>query len=207
MTELPYGEFQTAPLVLASQSPVRASLLRDAGLKITTTSAAIDERVVEAAMGSDVNGEDLAQVLAEAKAGDVSPRFADTMIIGADQTLTCEGQTLHKADSDEDLRRKLLWLSGRTHTLHAAIAVVRNGETIWRHTDQAQMRMRKLSPEFIGRYVAETLPESLCSVGGYQLEGIGSQLFEQIEGDYFTILGLPLLPLLAWLRAENVLMS
>lgn len=202
-----YGEFQSAPLVLASQSPVRASLLRDAGLKIVTASAAIDERAVEAAMGSNVDGEDLAQVLAEAKASDVSPRFTDTMVIGADQTLTCEGQILHKAGSDKDLRKKLLWLSGRTHTLHAAIAVVQNGETLWRHTNQAHMQMRQLSPEFVGRYVAETLPESLSSVGGYQLEGPGSQLFERIEGDYFTVLGLPLLPLLAWLRANEVLMS
>lgn len=202
-----YGEFQTAPLVLASQSPARASLLRDAGLKIITESAAIDERAVESAMGSGVDGEDLAQVLAEAKAGDVAPRFADTLVIGADQTLTCEGQILHKASDDEDLRKKLLWLSGRTHTLHAAIAVVRNDQTIWRHTAQAHMQMRKLSPEFIGRYVAETLPESLSSVGGYQIEGLGSQLFAQIEGDYFTILGLPLLPLLAWLRAEKILIS
>ncbi len=206
MTES-YGEFQTEALILASQSPVRASLLRDAGLKISTAAASIDERAVESAMGSNVDGEDLAQVLAEAKAGDVSPRFADTLIIGADQTLTCEGQNLHKASDDEDLRKKLLWLSGRTHTLHAAIAVVRNGETLWRHTEQAHMRMRKLSPEFVGRYVAETLPESLSSVGGYQLEGLGSQLFEKIEGDYFSILGLPLLPLLAWLRAEDVLIS
>ncbi len=202
-----YGEFQTAPLILASQSPVRASLLRDAGLKITTATADIDERAVEAAMGSDVDGEDLAQVLAEAKAGEVSTRYADTLILGADQTLTCEGQILHKAATDEELRKKLLWLSGRTHTLHAAIAIVRNGETIWRHTEQAHMRMRTLSPEFVGRYVAETLPESLASVGGYQLEGLGSQLFEQIDGDYFTILGLPLLPLMAWLRAEKILMS
>ncbi len=201
------GEFQNEKLVLASQSPIRASLLRDAGLKITTTTAAIDERAVEAAMGSDVHGEDLAQVLAEAKAGDVSPNFVDTLVIGADQTLTCEGEILHKASDDKDLRQKLLWLSGRTHTLNAAIAVVYNGETLWRHTEQAQLKMRKLTPEFVGRYVAETLPESLSSVGGYQLESIGSQLFDKIEGDYFTILGLPMLPLLAWLRARETLMS
>lgn len=202
-----FGEFQHAPLVLASKSPARAGLLRAAGLTIVTAEAAIDERSVETALGSDIDGEDVALILAQAKAADVAPRFPDTRVIGADQTLTCEGRIIHKAEDDQDLRKKLLWLSARTHTLSAAVVVVQNGETVWQHTAQAHMTMRKLSPEFIGRYVAQTRSDSLHSVGGYQLEGPGSQLFDSIDGDYFTILGLPLLPLLAWLRSENVLMS
>nr|WP_306263532.1 Maf family protein [Pararhizobium sp. IMCC3301] len=202
-----YGEFQHAPLVLASKSPARAGLLRAAGLKITTAEADIDERSVEAAVGSDLEGEDLALILAQAKAANVAPQFADTHIIGADQTLTCEGRIIHKAEDDQDLRKKLLWLSGRTHTLSAALVVVYNGETVWQHTSQAHMTMRILTPEFVGRYVAATRPDSLDSVGGYQLEGPGSQLFDSIDGDYFTILGLPLLPLLAWLRSEKILIS
>ena len=128
-------------------------------------------------------------------------------MIGVDQTLSCETNILHKAENDTDLRKKLLYLSGKTHTLNSAIAIVRNEETIWRTSAQAHLKMRKLTPEYVGRYIADTLPETLQSVGGYHLEGIGAQLFERIEGDYFTVLGLPLLPLLSWLRANKILMS
>lgn len=200
------GEFQSEPLILASKSPVRAALLRNAGLKIKTASADIDERSVEEALGNEVEAEDVALVLAEAKALDVATGFQDALVIGADQTLSCEGMLVHKATSEKDLRQKLLWLSGKTHTLNSAVTIVRNNETMWRKSAQAHLTMRSLTPEFIGRYVAETLPETLQSVGGYHLEGIGAQLFEDIKGDYFTVLGLPLLPLLSWLRAEQVLM-
>lgn len=202
-----FGEFQSDTLILASKSPVRAALLRNAGLKITTTAAEIDERSVEAALGNELEADDVALVLAEAKALDVAIRFPDTLIIGADQTLSCEGEILHKATDDADLRKKLLKLSGKTHSLSSAIAIVRNGETLWRSSSQAHLTMRHLTPEYVGRYIAQTLPETLQSVGGYHLEGLGAQLFERIDGDYFTVLGLPLLPLLAWLRAQKILMT
>lgn len=202
-----FGEFQSEALILASKSPARAALLRNAGLKITTATADIDERSVEAALGNELEAEDVALVLAEAKALDVAARYPDTLIIGADQTLSCEKEILHKASDDADLRKKLLKLSGKTHTLSSAVTIVRNEETIWRTSAQAHLTMRNLTPEYVGRYIAETLPETLQSVGGYHLEGLGAQLFERIEGDYFTVLGLPLLPLLAWLRAEKILMS
>lgn len=202
-----FGEFQTEKLVLASKSPVRAALLRNAGLKISTATADIDERSVEAALGNELEAEDVALVLAEAKALDVAVRYPDTLVIGADQTLVCEGLILHKAADDQDLRKKLLHLSGKSHTLNSTVTIVRNEETLWRYSAQAHLTMRTLTPEFVGRYVAETLPETLQSVGGYHLEGLGAQLFERIEGDYFTVLGLPLLPLLSWLRAEKILMT
>lgn len=202
-----YGEFQSQALVLASKSPVRAALLRNAGVKITTATASIDERSVQAALGHELEADDVALVLAEAKALDVAENYPDIFVIGADQTLSCEGETLHKASDDGDLRRKLLYLSGKTHTLSSAVTIVRNGETLWRSSAQAHLTMRSLTPEYVGRYIAQTLPETLQSVGGYHLEGLGAQLFERIEGDYFTVLGLPLLPLLAWLRAEKVIMS
>lgn len=202
-----FGEFQSEPIILASKSPVRAALLRNAGLKITTTAADIDERSVEAALGNELEAEDVALVLAEAKALEVAARYPDTLVVGADQTLSCETEILHKAEDDADLRKKLLHLSGKTHTLSSAITIVRNEETLWRTSAQAHLKMRTLTPEYIGRYIAETLPETLQSVGGYHLEGIGAQLFERIEGDYFTVLGLPLLPLLSWLRTNKILMS
>ncbi|MEP0521622.1 MAG: Maf family nucleotide pyrophosphatase [Hyphomicrobiales bacterium] len=202
-----YGEFQSEAIILASKSPVRAALLRNAGLKIATAAADIDERSVEDALGNELEADDVALVLAEAKALDVAENYPDTLVIGADQTLSCEGTILHKASDDEDLRKKLLYLSGKTHTLSSAVTIARNGETLWRTSAQAHLKMRPLSPQYVGRYVAHTLPETLQSVGGYHLEGAGAQLFERIEGDYFTVLGLPLLPLLAWLRAEKILIS
>ncbi|PCJ87247.1 MAG: septum formation protein Maf [Hyphomicrobiales bacterium] len=205
--ELDYGEFQNEALVLASKSPIRAALLRNAGLKIITCAANIDERAVEAALGRDVDPEDVALVLAEAKALDVANAYPDTLIIGADQTLSCDAEIFHKAGDENELRKNLLALSGRTHALNAAIVLVKNGETLWRYNAQAHLTMRTLSPQFIGRYIAQTLPDSLQSVGGYQLEGLGAQLFEKIEGDYFTILGLPLLPLLARLRQDDIIIS
>ncbi len=205
--ELHYGEFQQEALVLASKSPIRAALLRNAGLKIVTCVADIDERSVESALGRDVDPEDVALILAEAKALDVAKAYPDAIIIGADQTMSCGSEIYHKAQDEDELRKNLLALSGKTHALNAGIVLVKNRETIWRMNAQARLTMRDLSPQFIGRYIAQTLPDSLQSVGGYQLEGLGAQLFQKIEGDYFTILGLPLLPLLARLRQDNIIIS
>jgi septum formation protein len=189
------------PLILASQSPFRAQILKNAGIEFRAEAARVDERSVEAPLrGSGASPEDTALILAEAKALDVSSRHRDALVIGADQTLALEDEIFHKPKDMEEARRHLLRLSGRTHQLNSALALVKNGETVWRHVSAARMTMRPLTPHFIGRHLARVGGIALKSVGAYQYEGEGIQLFEQIEGDYFTIVGLPILPLLHELR-------
>jgi nucleoside triphosphate pyrophosphatase len=190
----------TSRLVLASASPFRRALLENAGLKFDVEPAQIDERAVEEPLG-DLSPEDVASVLAEAKAQDVSSRNPGAIIIGSDQTLSLAGEIFHKAANMDEARRRLLALSGRTHELNSAVTLVKDGETIWRHMSVARMTMRDLDPAFIGRHLSNVGGKALSSVGAYQFEGEGIQLFERIDGDYFTIIGLPLLPLLAKLRA------
>nr|MEC9421554.1 Maf-like protein [Pseudomonadota bacterium] len=193
-------------LVLASGSRIRADLLKNAGLDIEVDPADVDERVVEAPLlEAGFSPEDLASVLAEAKANDVSDRRAGDLVIGADQILAFEGERRTKPEDMEAARRQLLAFSGKTHELHSAVVISKNGEAIWRHVSTARLTMRELSPAFIGHYLAAAGEDVLSSVGAYQLESLGVQLFEKIDGDYFTILGLPLLPLLAELRSLKVI--
>lgn len=193
-------------LVLASGSRIRADLLKNAGLDIEIDPADVDERAVEAPLlEAGFPPEDLASVLAEAKANDVSGRRAGDLVIGADQILAFEGERRTKPEDMEAARRQLLAFSGKTHELHSAVVLSRNGEAIWRHVSTARLTMRDLSPAFIGHYLAAAGQEVLSSVGAYQLENLGVQLFEKIDGDYFTILGLPLLPLLGELRSLKVI--
>ena len=144
--------------------------------------------------------DDLAQVLAEAKALDVSERHPGALVIGCDQTLSLGDRIFHKPADMEEARRHLLALSGKTHQLNSGIVLAQGGETLWRHVGIANLTMRALDPGFVGRHLSRAGPSVLQSVGAYQIEGEGIQLFEKIEGDYFTIVGLPLLPLLAALR-------
>lgn len=186
-------------LVLASASPFRKALLENAGLTFDIEPAEIDERIIEQSLDG-LAAEDVASVLAEAKALDVSERNPAALVIGSDQTLSLQGEILHKPASMDEARRRLLSLSGRTHELNSAIVLVRDGETIWRHVSVAHMTMRDLDPGFIGRHLSNVGDRALSSVGAYQLEGEGIQLFDRIEGEYFSIIGLPMLPLLAKLR-------
>lgn len=189
------------PLILASQSPFRLKMLADAGVQVEAQAAGIDERAVEAPLrGSGATAEDVAMVLAEAKAGAVSESRPEALIIGADQTLSLDGELLHKPADMSEARRRLLQLSGKTHQLNSAVTLVRGGETLWRHVSVAHMTVRALEPDFVGRHLARVGDAALASVGAYQVEGEGIQLFERIEGDFFAIVGLPLLPLLAALR-------
>jgi len=189
------------PLILASKSAIRAELLRNAGLTIQVEGADVDERAVEAPLlEADFSPMDIAQVLAEAKALDVSARMPGQLVAGADQMLSFDGDRLTKADNMEMARRQLLRLSGGTHELHSAVVLARDEAVLWRHVETVRLTMRQLTPEFVGRYLAQVGDAALDSVGCYQLEGRGIQLFEQIDGDYFAVLGLPLLPLLAQLR-------
>ena len=146
--------------------------------------------------GSGATPEDVALVLAEAKALDVSERNPGALVLGCDQTLSLGDELFHKPADMEGARRHLLALSGKTHQLNSAAVLARDGEALWRHVGIASLTMRKLDPAFIGRHLARVGDKALASVGAYQIEGEGIQLFEKIEGDYFTIVGLPLLPVL-----------
>ncbi|MBN7761240.1 Maf-like protein [Nitratireductor aquimarinus] len=188
-------------IILASGSAFRQKMLRDAGVTFRVERSEIDERAVENTLeGSGADPETVAQVLAEAKAVDVSERSPGALVIGADQTLSLGDEVFHKPADMEGARRHLLKLSGRTHQLNSAVVIARDGEVIWRHVGIARLTMRDLDPAFIGRHLSSVGENALHSVGAYQIEGEGIQLFEKIEGDTFTIVGLPLLPLLAELR-------
>lgn len=190
-----------ADIILASTSPFRAKLLQDAGVAFDKEAPEVDERALEAPLAeSGASPEDVALILAEAKAVDVSERHQGALVIGSDQTLSLGDRVFHKPEDMEGARRHLLDLSGKTHHLNTAVVIAKDGEAIWRHVSTAAMTMRTLDPAFIGRHLAAVGDDALKSVGAYQIEGQGIQLFEAIEGDYFTIVGLPLLPLLSELR-------
>ena len=196
------------PLVLASGSHTRATILAGVGLVFEVHVAGIDEAAVIDAIGTE--GErpspaDIAAILAEVKAVAGSTANTGAIVIGADQTMEFDGELFTKPADMAEARRTLLRLSGRTHLLNSSIAIARNGESIWRHTASVDLTMRTLSREFVGRYSAAAGEAILSSVGCYQLEALGSHLFEKIDGDHFTILGLPLLPLLGELRRLEVI--
>lgn len=193
-------------LVLASGSSIRAELLKNAGLSFEIDPADVDERAVESPLlEAGFSPEDLATILAEAKANDVSTRRPGDLVIGADQILAFEGERYTKPESQAAARRQLLSFSGQTHELLSAVVISSGGEAIWRHVSVARLTMRDLTPAFVGHYMAQVGNVALSSVGAYQLEGPGVQLFEKIDGDYFTVLGLPMLPLLDQLRKLKVI--
>lgn len=188
-------------LILASASPFRRALLSNAGLAFEARAAAIDERALEQPLeASGASPADVALALAEAKAKDVARYFSDALVIGSDQTMSLGTRVYHKPRDTTEAAEHLRSLSGRMHSLNSAIVLVRNDEVVWRHVSTANMTVRPLSDGFIDRHLAKVGEKALTSVGAYQLEGEGIQLFERIEGDYFTILGLPMLPLLSKLR-------
>jgi septum formation protein len=191
-------------LVLASASPARSALLAAAGLAFGVTPAAIDERAVEIPLvAGGASPADLAAALAEAKAVAVSHTAGNAFVVGADQTLDLDGNRWTKPASLAEAREQLARLSGREHRLHSAVAVARGGRMIWHHVASAGLTMRPLTAAAIDAYLADVGKAALASVGAYQIEGPGIRLFERIDGDYFAILGLPLLPLLKYLRGEG----
>jgi septum formation protein len=197
------------PLILASTSKTRARLLEAAGLSFIAEAPGLDEGAMRQAVSGEklLDLHDVAEVLARAKAEAVSDVAQGAFVIGADQVLAFENQIVTKPASMEAARRQLLDLNGKTHQLHTAVAVAAGGQTAWALTEVATLTMRKLTPEFIGHYLAAAGEGVLASVGAYQIESIGIQLFDKIEGDFFSILGLPLLPLLDTLRREGVIES
>lgn len=193
-------------LILASKSKHRAQLLENAGVEFQTISAQIDEREVEAPiLKAGLGASDVAEVLAIAKATEVSGRYSASFVIGCDQTLSFQGNLIHKPKDMEEAHRRLLALSGKSHRLNSAVALVSNGEVLWSYVESCQITFRKLDPAFIGRYTSSAGDKILSSVGAYQIEGIGINLIEKIEGDFFSIIGLPLLPLLAELRNRELI--
>lgn len=194
------------PLVLASASKSRASLLTDAGLVFRVDPARVDEAALkEACRAAGVATPIAAMHLAEAKALAVSSRHPAAVVVGADQLLECDGVWLSKAHDLAQARDALLRLRRRSHRLVSGVVLVRDGAVLERFADAATLTMRDFTDAFLDRYLAMVGRDALASVGAYMIEGPGVQLFEAIDGDHFTILGLPLLPLLARLRSLGVL--
>ncbi|MBI1203165.1 MAG: septum formation inhibitor Maf [Rhodopseudomonas sp.] len=190
------------PLLLASKSDIRGKVLAAAGLRFGIRPAHIDERAVEAEAGS-LSAVAAARLLARAKAHAVAALQPGHLVLGADQTLARGELRFDKPKDRAEAVAQLRSLRGRTHELHSALALVRDGEVLFELVDTARLTMRDFSDRFLEDYLDMAGDVALSSVGGYQLEGIGIHLFEKVEGDYFTILGLPLLPLLAFLRSKG----
>ncbi len=196
----------SAPLlVLASGSRTRAAMLEQAGVSAILDKPLVDEDEVKAAGRAEgVPADAVAEALAELKAQRITRRHPGALVIGADQMLECEGRWFDKPTDRVAARAQLLDLRGKTHRLVSCAVVVRNGERMWHKVDSARLTMRNFSESFLDDYLDRVGDDVLHSVGAYQLEGLGAQLFQRVEGDFFTILGLPLLPLLGFLRVHGV---
>lgn len=194
-----------AGLVLASASAARSRVLDGAGVTFAVEPAAVDEPALVASITADGRGAaEVAEALAELKASQVSTRREGAFVIGADQVLVCEGRLFAKPGTPDRARADLLALRGRSHELLSAVCVVRDGKPLWRYLARARMTMRPVSEAFVKHYLEAAGRDVLASVGAYQVEGIGVQLFSRIEGEHFAILGLPLLPLLEFLRGQGI---
>lgn len=195
-------------IILASTSRARREMLAAAGVPFTVEAAEVDEPAIRAKLLGDkaqVKPPQIAEALARAKAEDVSRRHKGALVIGGDQVLALGAELLTKAKSEAAARATLERLKGRVHELHSSVALAAEGKLLWTHTGTARLKMRDFSDAFLDDYITRAGERIQQSVGAYELEGLGVQLFETIEGDYFTILGLPLLPLLAELRAQGII--
>lgn len=194
-------------ILLASSSSIRAKMLKDAGLNITVVPVGLDEDTIKQAMIEEgASAAHIAETLAELKTIRAA-RNTNDFVIGADQILSCEGGIFSKPASFEEARDQLMSLRGKTHELLTTACIAKGGSIIWRHSDAAQLHMRVFSQEFLEGYLSQHKERVLMSVGGYFLESQGVQLFDWIKGDYFTILGLPLIPLLGFLREQGVMLT
>lgn len=192
-------------LILASSSVARTTMLTDAGVAHRVCPPTVDEQTTKGSLAAvAAPPQDVAETLAELKAKSVSGRYPEALVIGADQVLV-KGDVLFDKPADvEHARAQLGSLSGGAHELHSSVCVVQGGHRLWHHNDRARLDMRSLSAEFIDQYL-DAVGDDVCrSVGAYQFEGLGAQLFTRVSGDYFTVLGMPLLPLLAFLRDRGV---
>lgn len=192
------------PLVLASKSATRLTLLVHAGVPVETVAADVDERALQDAAG-DTDPAGIALLLARAKALSGSKAAPGRLVLGADQTLALGPKIYHKPVSVEAARKQLLELAGQTHALHSAVAVAFDGEVLFNTVVSAFLTMRPMTDETLSAYLAAAGPRVLTSVGAYQLESVGVHLFTRVDGDHFTILGLPLLQLLPFFREQGLL--
>jgi septum formation protein len=194
-------------LLLASQSATRRRMLEAAGVRFETIATALDEDEAKAGLiAAGFEARDLAEMLAELKARSVAA--GDALVIGADQTLELDdGSMLSKPASREEALEQLRALSGHTHFLHSAAAIAEKGERVWGETESVAMVVRELGEDFLRDYLDREYDAVRFNVGGYRVEGLGAQLFDDIDGSHFAILGLPLLPLLAYLRGRGLLES
>jgi septum formation protein len=196
------------PLVLASKSAPRRMLLEAAGIPLQIDPADIDERAAEAASPGEASKPDgAALLLARAKAFETARRNAGKVVLGADQTLALGNKRYSKPTSRDGAFTQLSELSGKTHALHSGIAVVRDKEVLFETVSSAHLTMHKMSDAFLNAYLDAAGDRVMQSVGGYQLESVGVNLFEKIDGDHFTILGIPLMPLLAYFRKAGMMVS
>ena len=194
-------------IILASGSQSRRAVLTAAGIEADTIKPNVDEDAAKASFrASDMKVRDQAMQLAELKSVKISMREPG-LVIGCDQMLSLDGEAFDKPVDLADARNHLVKLSGKAHTLETAIVISEEGKPVWRHLARPKLTVRPLSDAFIDTYVEAVGEPLLSTVGAYQLEGLGAQLFTRIEGDYFSILGLPLLPLLDYLRTRGVLLS
>jgi len=193
-------------IILASASKTRADLLENAGIPVICEAAHVDEELVKENLAADgASAVEVASALAEMKAQRISSRHPEAFIIGGDQTLECEGQWFDKPADMTAVRQHMKMLRGKTHRLNAAVCVVQDGKLLWNMTDPAEMTMWNFDDAFMEKYIEAAGPDICDSVGGYRLEDLGAQLFSAVKGDYFTVLGLPLLPLLGFMRANGLI--
>lgn len=192
-------------LILASGSASRRAMLAAAGVRFRAETPGVDEAAVKASLAADrLDGRALADALAELKAVKLSRRYPEALVLGCDSTVeTADGRLLDKAESREEAAAQLRALAGTTHRLSSAVVAAERGAPVWRHVDRATLTMRPFGEAFLQGYLDTEWPAIGGCVGGYRLEGLGAQLFSRVEGSHFTILGLPLLPLLDWLRVRG----
>ena len=192
-------------LILASASASRRQLLTNAGLVFDIETSGVDEDEVKLSLlGERASPQDVAETLAELKAKRVSARHPAAMVIGADSTLACNGRQFDKPPTLAAAREQLLALAGQSHELCSSVVVARAGVRLWHCNEQARLTMRPFTDSFVDAYLARAGEAVTTSVGAYQLEGLGAHLFSRVDGDYFTILGLPLLPLLSFLASHRI---
>jgi septum formation protein len=201
---IPPHALQATSLILASTSQTRINMLDQAGIACRSMPALVDEEVLKQ-KSTGLSPSNLALALATAKA--LSIDVKDCLIIGADQTLSCGNQQFSKAKTIVEARKQIMQLRGKSHQLHSAVIVTQNHNILFQHVSSATLTMRNFSNEFLENYLSNAGSALTNSIGCYHYEGLGLQLFEKVEGDYFTILGLPLLPLLAFLRQSDIVLT